>query len=152
MSDPDRNTGEWPQTWLVVDWPEGDTAPYHHHVAWFKIKPTPQRCLRLSRGRFAIEQFFQRDKAEPGARSLGRSLVTEISPSSRAGGCRRPESEKPDRVWLWGLGVGSISRTSLGLFGSLPHQPNESGGGPEKGGQQRCGVWGFGGVPIGIRH
>lgn len=66
LSDLDRNTGEWPQTWLVVDWPEGDAAPYHHYLAWFKTKPTPQRCLRLSRGRFAIEQFFQRDKTDLG--------------------------------------------------------------------------------------
>ena len=65
LSDLNRNTGEWPQTWLVVDWPESDAAPYHHYRAWFKTKPTPQRCLRLSRGRFAIEQFFQRDKPRP---------------------------------------------------------------------------------------
>ena len=70
LSDLDRNTGEWPQTWLVVDWPEGDAAPYHHYWAWFKTKPTPQRCLRLSRGRFAIEQFFQRDKPRPTTNSV----------------------------------------------------------------------------------
>ena len=66
LSDLDRKTGEWPQTWLVVDWPEGDAAPYHHYLAWFKTKPTPQRCLRLSRGHFAIEQVFQRDKTDLG--------------------------------------------------------------------------------------
>jgi len=66
LSDLDRDTGEWPQTWLVVDWPEGDADPYHLYLAWFKTKPTPTRCLRLSRGRFPIEQFFQRDKADLG--------------------------------------------------------------------------------------
>jgi SRSO17 transposase len=66
LSDLDRDTGEWPQTWLVVDWPEGDADPYHLYLAWFKTKPTPQRCLRLSRGRFPVEQFFQRDKTDLG--------------------------------------------------------------------------------------
>ncbi len=65
-SDLDRETGEWPQTWLVVDWPEGDADPYHRYLAWFKTQPNPQRCLRLSRGRFPIEQFFQRDKTDLG--------------------------------------------------------------------------------------
>ncbi len=66
FSDLDRHTGEWPQTWLVVDWPEGDAEPYHLYLAWFKTKPSPQRCLRLSRGRFQIEQFFQRNKTDLG--------------------------------------------------------------------------------------
>src|ERR1039457_3306355 len=52
LSDLDRDTGEWPPTWLVVDWPAGDADPYHLYLAWFKTPPTPQRCLRLSRGRF----------------------------------------------------------------------------------------------------
>jgi hypothetical protein len=42
---------------------------------------------------------------------------------------------KAGRGLALGFGVGSISRTSLGLFGSLPHQPNESGGGTRKRGQ-----------------
>ena len=66
LSDLDRDTGEWPQTWLVVDWPEGDADPYHLYLAWLKTQPTPQRCLRLSRGRFPVEQFFQRDKTDLG--------------------------------------------------------------------------------------
>ena len=66
LSDLDRQTGEWPQTWLVVDWPEGDAAPYHLYLAWLKTNPTPTRCLRLSRGRFPVEQFFQRDKTDLG--------------------------------------------------------------------------------------
>jgi len=66
LSDLDRDTGDWPQTWLVVDWPEAEADPYHLYLAWFKAKPTPARCLRLSRGRFAVEQFFQRDKTDLG--------------------------------------------------------------------------------------
>jgi SRSO17 transposase len=66
FSDLDRNTDEWPQTWLVVDWPEGHDGPYHRYLAWFKTKPSPYRCLRLSRGRFPIEQYFQRDKTDLG--------------------------------------------------------------------------------------
>jgi SRSO17 transposase len=66
LSDLDRDTGEWPPTWLVVDWPAGDAAPYHLYLAWFKTPPTPQRCLRLSRGRFPVEQFFQRGKTDLG--------------------------------------------------------------------------------------
>jgi len=65
-SDLDRDSGQWPQTWLVVDWPEADADPYHLYLAWFKAKPTPVRCLRLSRGRFPVEQFFQRDKTDLG--------------------------------------------------------------------------------------
>jgi len=66
LSDLDRDTGEWPSTWLVVDWPAGDAAPYHLYLAWLKTPPTPQRCLRLSRGRFPVEQFFQRGKTDLG--------------------------------------------------------------------------------------
>jgi len=66
LSDLDQDTGEWPQTWLAVDWPEGDAEPYHIYLTWLKTEPVPIRCLRLSRGRFAVEQFFQRDKTDLG--------------------------------------------------------------------------------------
>lgn len=66
FSDLDRASGEWPQSWLVVDWPEGHAAPYHLYLASFKTTPSAPRCLRLSRGRFAVEQFFQRDKTDLG--------------------------------------------------------------------------------------
>lgn len=66
QSDLDRETGEWPKTWMVVDWPEGDDHPYHIYFAHLKNPPTARRCLRLSRGRFHIEQFFQRDKSDLG--------------------------------------------------------------------------------------
>ena len=65
-SDLDRASGAWPPSWLVVDWPEGHAAPYHLYLASFKTAPSAPRCLRLSRGRFAVEQFFQRDKTDLG--------------------------------------------------------------------------------------
>jgi SRSO17 transposase len=66
QSDLDRATGAWPKTWMVVDWPEGDEHPYHIYFAHLKTAPTARRCLRLSRARFHIEQFFQREKADLG--------------------------------------------------------------------------------------
>lgn len=66
LSDLDPDTGEWPQTWLVVDWPEGDAEPYHIYLTRLQTAPVPIRCLRLSRGRFVVEQFFQRDKTDLG--------------------------------------------------------------------------------------
>jgi SRSO17 transposase len=66
QSDLDPATGDWPRTWLVVDWPAGDAKPYHLYLASLKTTPNPKRCLRLSRGRFPIEQFFQRDKTDLG--------------------------------------------------------------------------------------
>jgi hypothetical protein len=66
LSDLNQDTGEWPPTWLMVDWPEADTEPCHIYLAWLKTEPVPLRCLRLSRGRFAVEQFFQRDKTDLG--------------------------------------------------------------------------------------
>lgn len=65
-SDLDAASGEWPQSWLVVDWPENAAAPYHLYLAAFKQAPSAARCLRLSRGRFPSEQFFQRDKTDLG--------------------------------------------------------------------------------------
>ena len=65
-SDLDRDSGDWPPCWLVVDWPEGEENPYHLYLAWLKQPPSPARCLRLSRGRFPIEQFFQRGKTDLG--------------------------------------------------------------------------------------
>jgi len=65
-SDLDRLSGDWPPCWLVVDWPEGHAEPYHLYLAWLKPPPSPKRCLRLSRGRFPIEQFFQRNKTDLG--------------------------------------------------------------------------------------
>lgn len=66
LSDLDPVTGDWPQTWLVVDWPADAAKPYHLYLAWFKRPPVTVLCLRLSRGRFPIEQFYQRDKTDLG--------------------------------------------------------------------------------------
>jgi SRSO17 transposase len=65
-SDLNEQTGSWPACWLVVDWPEGQPDPYHLYVAWLKQPPTKGRSLRLSRGRWPIEQYFQRGKDDLG--------------------------------------------------------------------------------------
>jgi len=65
-SDLDEQTGHWPPCWLVVDWPEGQADPYHLYVAWLKQAPSKGRSLRLSRGRWPIEQYFQRGKDDLG--------------------------------------------------------------------------------------
>jgi SRSO17 transposase len=66
LGDLNEQTGDWPQTWLVVDWPTDHENPYHLYLASLKVPPTAKRCVQLSRGRFAIEQFFQRDKTDLG--------------------------------------------------------------------------------------
>ena len=65
-SDLDEANGQWPPCWLVVDWPEGQADPYHVYVAWLKQPPAKGRMLRLSRGRWPIEQYFQRGKDDLG--------------------------------------------------------------------------------------
>jgi SRSO17 transposase len=65
-SDLDEKSGEWPPCWLVADWPEGQIDPYHVYVAWLKQPPNKGRSLRLSRGRWPIEQYFQRGKDDLG--------------------------------------------------------------------------------------
>jgi SRSO17 transposase len=62
----DAQTGKWPPCWLVVDWPEGQSDPYHVYVAWLKEPPAKGRALRLSRGRWPIEQYVQRGKEDLG--------------------------------------------------------------------------------------
>lgn len=65
-TDFDETTGDWPACWLVVDWPEGQPDPYHVYAALLKQPPAKGRCLRLSRGRWPIEQYFQRGKDDLG--------------------------------------------------------------------------------------
>lgn len=65
-SDLDEATGEIPPTWLVVDWPQGSEKPYHLYTGWLDGPPDSERLLRLSRQRWAIEQYFQRDKDDLG--------------------------------------------------------------------------------------
>lgn len=52
--------------WLVVDWPAGQSEPYHYYLAHFHRAPSKARCLRLSRSRYHIEQYFQRVKDDLG--------------------------------------------------------------------------------------
>ncbi len=65
-SDLDEQSGRWPACWLVVDWPAGQPDPYHVYVACLKQTPAKGRSLRLSRGRWPIEQYFQRGKDDLG--------------------------------------------------------------------------------------
>lgn len=58
--------GELEKAWLVVDWPQGDEQPYHYYLAEFKGQPSMARCLKLSRSRWHIEQYFQRSKDDLG--------------------------------------------------------------------------------------
>src|SRR5208337_711643 len=58
--------GELEKVWLVVDWPAGDPEPYHYYLAHLHRPPTKARCLKLSRSRWHIEQYFQRSKADLG--------------------------------------------------------------------------------------
>ena len=64
--DLDEQTGKWPGCWLVVDWPQGQADPYHVYVASLKQPPAKGRALRVSRGRWPIEQYFQRGKDDLG--------------------------------------------------------------------------------------
>jgi len=65
-SDLDEQNGHWPHCWLVADWPAGQADPYHVYIAWLKQPPAKGRMLRLSRGRWPIEQYFQRGKDDLG--------------------------------------------------------------------------------------
>ena len=62
-----RQDGDEPErAWLVVDWPAGDPQPYHYYLAHLHRPPTKARCLKLSRSRWHIEQYFQRAKDDLG--------------------------------------------------------------------------------------
>jgi len=50
------------RAWLVVDWPAGEAEPYHYALAHLHQPPRRARCLRLSRSRWPVEQYFQRSK------------------------------------------------------------------------------------------
>ena len=64
--DLNEKTGRWPGCWLIADWPQGQADPYHVYIAWLKQPPAKGRILRLSRGRWPIEQYFQRGKDDLG--------------------------------------------------------------------------------------
>ena len=54
------------ESWLVVDWPEGDEKPYHCYLAQLNKEPEKMQCLKLSRSRWHIEQYFQSGKFDLG--------------------------------------------------------------------------------------
>lgn len=66
LSDLEERSGKIPESWLVIDWPEGRLEPYHIYTAWLDGPPRRLQLLRLSRQRFQIEQYFQRDKDDLG--------------------------------------------------------------------------------------
>jgi len=61
-----RGAEDLEEVWLVADWPEGEAEPYHYYLAHLHRPPAPSRCLRLSRSRWNIEQYFQRAKDDLG--------------------------------------------------------------------------------------
>jgi SRSO17 transposase len=61
-----QGDGDLERAWLVVDWPAGAPEPYHYYLAHFERPPVKARCLRLSRSRWHIEQYFQRSKDDLG--------------------------------------------------------------------------------------
>jgi len=58
--------GEPEEAWLLVDWPAGDPEPYHCFIMHLHRPPTKALCLRLSRSRWHIEQYFLRGKDDLG--------------------------------------------------------------------------------------
>jgi len=62
----ERGADRLEELWLVADWPAGEPAPYHFYIAHLHRSPTAARCLRLSRSRWNIEQYFQRAKDDLG--------------------------------------------------------------------------------------
>ena len=62
----ERGADRLEQLWLVADWPAGQEQPYHFYLAHLERPPSACRCLRLSRSRWNIEQYFQRAKDDLG--------------------------------------------------------------------------------------
>lgn len=58
--------GELEKVWLVIDWPADNESPYHYYLAHLHRPPTKARCLKLSRSRWHIEQYYQRSKDDLG--------------------------------------------------------------------------------------
>ena len=61
-----RAGGDLERVWLVIDWPEADPDPYHYYLAHFHHPPTKAECVKLSRSRWHVEQYFQRAKTDLG--------------------------------------------------------------------------------------
>ena len=74
--------GQLEKLWLVVDWPKGAKEPYHCYLAHFHREPSKALCLKLSRSRWHVEQYFQRSKDDLGLDHYeGRSWRGSSSPS-----------------------------------------------------------------------
>ena len=58
--------GQLEKLWLVIDWPQNAPEPYHCYLALFNRQPSKALCLKLSRSRWHIEQYFQRSKDDLG--------------------------------------------------------------------------------------
>jgi SRSO17 transposase len=54
------------KAWLVVDWPSEEAEAYHYALAHFHRLPRRAHCLKLSRSRWQVEQYFQRSKDDLG--------------------------------------------------------------------------------------
>jgi SRSO17 transposase len=63
LKEPD---GRLEKVWLVLDWPRGAPGPYHSYLAHFDRQPSKACCLKLSRSRWHVEQYFQRSKDDLG--------------------------------------------------------------------------------------
>ena len=63
LKEPD---GRLEKVWLVLDWPRGAPEPYHSYLAHFDRQPSKACCLKLSRSRWHVEQYFQRSKDDLG--------------------------------------------------------------------------------------
>jgi SRSO17 transposase len=50
------------EAWLLVDWPAGESKPYNCFLLHLHRPPTTALCLRLSRRRWHVEQYFLRGK------------------------------------------------------------------------------------------
>ena len=62
-----RQHGQDPEkVWLVVDWPVDAAEPYNYYLAHLHRPPSKARCLKLSRTRWHIQQYFQRAKDDLG--------------------------------------------------------------------------------------
>ncbi len=62
----ERGADQLEDVWLVVDWPEDASEAYHYYLAHLHREPTVARCLKLSRSRWNIEQYFQRAQDDLG--------------------------------------------------------------------------------------
>src|SRR6266481_2112947 len=63
-----RSLATWNQSRAgsLLDWPQEKSEPYALYLAHLQRQPSAALCLRLSRPRWQIEQYFQRSKDDLG--------------------------------------------------------------------------------------